>query len=152
MSSCPPACRSGSTRWTRSHAARGISWSGWRPCAHFEQVHPFLDGNGRTGRLALNLVLARLGYPPAIYRFVVPALAGPARLVPLAALVGPDISMHALRAAARRGRLEAVRGADGQWRSSRLWVDAYLARRWSKTRLTGSVHASTAPAAEKESE
>ncbi len=30
----------------------------------FEQVHPFLDGYGRTGRLTLNLILERLRYPP----------------------------------------------------------------------------------------
>lgn len=34
--------------------------------AGFEAVHPFLDGNGRTGRLLLNWMLLRAGYPPAI--------------------------------------------------------------------------------------
>lgn len=146
----------------------------------FEQVHPFLDGNGRTGRLLLNLVLARLGYAPAIiqkrerpryldalraadtgntgplaeliartvldnlYRFVVPALAGPARLIPLASLETAEISRVALRNAAQRGRLRAQRGDDGQWRSSRTWVDEYLATRYS--RHTENTHGAQAVA------
>jgi Fic family protein len=32
----------------------------------FVWIHPFFDGNGRTVRLAMNLLLMRKGFPPAI--------------------------------------------------------------------------------------
>ena len=38
--------------------------------SHFRlvHIHPFIDGNGRTARLLMNLVLIREGYPPAVIR------------------------------------------------------------------------------------
>jgi len=38
--------------------------------AHFKLVtiHPFIDGNGRTARLLMNLILMQKGFPPAIIR------------------------------------------------------------------------------------
>lgn len=129
----------------------------------FERIHPFIDGNGRAGRLALNLALIRLGYPPAIfftrdrerylkalrrcdrgepgalaeliarsvtdniYRFILPAVTDDGQLLPLTALASPRLQIGAMRRAIERGRLRAIKADGGQWRSSRAWVEEYLA-------------------------
>lgn len=139
------------------HAAKHHAW--------LERIHPFVDGNGRTGRLVLNFMLIQRGYPPAVIlatkrpqylqalriadggnpnplaeviaravsgalsRFLIPKLAGEAKLVPLAALAAQaGYSADYLRSLAQNGRLRAYR--EGRlWLSSRAFLDEYIATR-----------------------
>ncbi|MGC1908704.1 MAG: Fic family protein [Candidatus Dormiibacterota bacterium] len=160
------------TDWTQSLSAIGSAVNPVESLAEahcaFERIHPFLDGNGRAGRLLLNLLLVRSGYPPAViytrdrtrylralrradagdpgplgeliaravtdnlYRFVVPEVAGPNRLVPLASLASKEQSLVSLRVALERGRLKGQRSPGGQWRSTRAWLAEYLGSRYRR--------------------
>ncbi len=140
-----------------THAAIHHAW--------FERIHPFVDGNGRVGRLLLNFMLLQHGYPPAVIlksqrarylhalqladggnpnslaeviaravsgtltRFLIPNLAGDAKLVPLSALATQSpYSAEYLRKLVLSAKLRAVR--DGHlWLSSRAWLAEYTARR-----------------------
>lgn len=55
-------------QWLRSDAAYQHEPVTRAAIAHhdFEAIHPFTDGNGRVGRLLLNLMLLQEGYPPAV--------------------------------------------------------------------------------------
>lgn len=55
-------------------------------------------------------------------------------LVPLGALATKAHSAVSLRAAARRGALEAQRAHNGAWLNSQEWVDEYAENRWSTLR------------------
>jgi Fic family protein len=56
------------TRWLHSDQALSYDPVTRAAVAHhdFESLHPFFDGNGRVGRLLLNIMLLQDGYPPAL--------------------------------------------------------------------------------------
>jgi Fic family protein len=49
---------------TKMHAVELASEAHYR----FVTIHPFFDGNGRTARLLMNMILMMKGFPPAIIR------------------------------------------------------------------------------------
>lgn len=166
--SIPSAIPAELDEWSRSTKRAGSAHPIVHAAVHhawFERIHPFIDGNGRVGRLILNLMVIQCGYPPAVLmaeqrarylealrradagnvntlaeviarsvsgaltRFLIPKLAGEAKLVPLSALAPQwDYSAASLRRLAINGRLRAVR--EGRlWLSSSAWLKEYLSKR-----------------------
>jgi fido (protein-threonine AMPylation protein) len=81
--------------------------------------------DGDPGPLAE--VLAR-AVRTSVERHMLPALAGPARLVPLGSLETRNLSRIALASAAKRNRLQTVKMGD-QYYSTRRWVQKYASSR-----------------------
>ncbi|XP_020657518.3 protein adenylyltransferase FICD isoform X2 [Pogona vitticeps] len=56
--------------WMNSEDAMGLHPVEFAALAHYKLVyiHPFVDGNGRTSRLLMNLILMQAGYPPITIR------------------------------------------------------------------------------------
>jgi excisionase family DNA binding protein len=51
--------------WSTEHIVTKLA----RFHLEFESIHPFIDGNGRTGRLLVNFELMKAGYPPIDIKF-----------------------------------------------------------------------------------
>ncbi|XP_044753151.1 protein adenylyltransferase Fic [Coccinella septempunctata] len=54
--------------WLNSEEAQNMHPVRYAALAHYKlvDIHPFSDGNGRTSRLVMNLILIRAGYPPVM--------------------------------------------------------------------------------------
>ncbi|XP_018573126.1 adenosine monophosphate-protein transferase FICD homolog isoform X2 [Anoplophora glabripennis] len=52
--------------WLNSEEAQSMHPVRYAALAHYKlvDIHPFVDGNGRTSRLIMNLILLKAGYPP----------------------------------------------------------------------------------------
>ncbi|XP_044256971.1 protein adenylyltransferase Fic [Tribolium madens] len=61
-----PALMESYVNWLNSDEARNMHPVRYAALAHYKlvDIHPFVDGNGRTSRLIMNLILLRGGYPP----------------------------------------------------------------------------------------
>uniref|UniRef100_A0A8C4YN35 Protein adenylyltransferase FICD n=3 Tax=Gopherus TaxID=38771 RepID=A0A8C4YN35_9SAUR len=57
-------------QWINSEDAMSLHPVEFAALAHYKLVyiHPFVDGNGRTSRLLMNLILMQAGYPPITIR------------------------------------------------------------------------------------
>ncbi|CAH1153830.1 unnamed protein product [Phaedon cochleariae] len=54
--------------WLNSEEAQNMHPVRYAALAHYKlvDIHPFVDGNGRTSRLIMNMILLKAGYPPVM--------------------------------------------------------------------------------------
>lgn len=56
------------SKWLNSDIAARLHPIKLAALAHYKlvHIHPFIDGNGRTSRLLMNMILMQAGFPPVI--------------------------------------------------------------------------------------
>nr|CAH7765453.1 unnamed protein product [Callosobruchus chinensis] len=63
-----PSLMDSYVEWLNSEEAQSMHPVRYAALAHYKlvDIHPFIDGNGRTSRLIMNLILLKAGYPPVM--------------------------------------------------------------------------------------
>ena len=108
--------------------------SGYPPAViHKRDRGTYLHGLNRAdgGDPGLLAELLARAITSSVEHFILPGLAGPLKLVPLASLSRKDLSHNALVLAAQRGRLVATQRG-GRWYSSKHAVEDYRRNRYRR--------------------
>jgi len=95
---------------------------------HLVNIHPFVDGNGRTARLIMNLLLIQAGYPPSVIERVhrqqyyrVLAQADEGKIAPLVNFLGRAVERSLIQT------LEAATPQSGPPPADAIWISLHEA-------------------------
>lgn len=110
-------------------------------------IHPFYDGNGRTARIFMNLLLISLGFPPVIIKKGLEEQQYKQYLADVQAYGGsPDLFYELMAALLIRSHELVLRAIDGEkideeedWKKELRWIKQNLGKNEIKTKNSNEV-------------